>query len=85
MDFAIDFVSRAGSISVASYKMAPNELTKLVKKAYSKPRLKIWLLLMQELDILIKCRRHALNQFAVHFSRIESLVDPIRVSDKFPD
>jgi len=57
----------------------------LLKKAYSKPRLIIWMLLLQELDIEIRDRSGKHNLVADHLSRIEKEQDDIPIQDNFFD
>jgi len=60
----------------------------LLSKADSKPRLIIWILLLQEFDLVIKDKKGSKNVVVDHLSRllnedVTSKKDEIR--DKFPD
>ena len=60
----------------------------LLRKADSKPRLIIWILLLQEFDLVIKDKKGSKNVVVDHLSRllnedVTSKKDEIR--DKFPD
>jgi len=57
----------------------------LLKKAYSKPRLIRWMLLLQDFDIEIQDRIGAHNLVAHHLSRIENGEDNIPIQDDFRD
>ena len=57
----------------------------LLKKVDYKPRLMIWMLLLQEFDIEILDRSGAHNLVVDHLSRIEKGEDNIPIQDDFPD
>ena len=57
-----------------------------MENKYAKPRLTIWVLLLQEFDLHIVDRKGADNPVADNLSRIENIRDdPIPVNDSFPD
>src|SRR4051812_34953078 len=57
-----------------------------MEKKDAKPRLIIWVLLLQEFDLQIVDRKGADNPMADNLSRTEDIThDPIPVNDNFPD
>ncbi|RDX98842.1 Retrovirus-related Pol polyprotein, partial [Mucuna pruriens] len=57
----------------------------LLKKPDTKPRLILWMLLIQEFNIEIKDKKGAENSVANHLSIIEREVDSMPIRDKFRD
>jgi hypothetical protein len=58
----------------------------LIEKKDAKPRLIIWVLLLQEFDLHIVDRKGAENLVADNLSRLENIsYDPIPVNDSFPN
>ena len=62
--------------SVIKYLMTKND---------AKPRLKRWVLLLQEFDQEIKDKKGIENLVANHLSRLEGPKDEVQVNDDFPD
>jgi len=60
----------------------------LLRKADSKPRLIIWILLLQEFDLFIKDKKGSKNVVADHLSRLVNEKVTLKedeIKDKFPD
>ena len=57
----------------------------LMTKKDTKPRLILWVLLLQEFDVEIKEKKDTKNLVACHLSRLEGTSDEIQVNDDFPD
>ena len=56
----------------------------LMTKKDAKPRLILWVLLLQEFDVEIKDKKGTENLVADHLSRLEGARDDIPVNDEFP-
>ena len=57
----------------------------LMTKIDAKPRLILWVLLLQEFDVEIKDKKGTENLVADHLSQLEGASDDIQVNDDFPD
>ena len=58
----------------------------LIEKNDAKPRLIIWVLLLQEFDLHITNRKAAENPVAGNLSRLENILDDrLPIDDSFPD
>ena len=57
----------------------------LMTKKDAKPRLILWVLLLQEFDVEIKDKKGTENLVADHLSRLEGASDEVQVNDDFPD
>ena len=57
----------------------------LMTKKDTKPRLILWVLLLQEFDVEIKDKKCTENLVADHLSRLEGARDDVPVNDEFPD
>ena len=57
----------------------------LMTKKDAKPRLILWVLLLQEFDVEIKDKKGTENLVADHLSRLEGARDDVPVNDEFPD
>ena len=57
----------------------------LMTKKDAKPRLILWVLLLQEFDLEIKDKKGIENLVADHLSRLEGARDEVHVNDDFPD
>ena len=57
----------------------------LMTKNDAKPRLILWVLLLQEFDLEIKDKKRTENLVADHLSRLEGASDEVQVNDDFPD
>ena len=58
----------------------------LMEKKYAKPRLILWVLLLQEFDLHIIDRKGAENPVADNLSSLENVLDhPVPIDDRFPD
>ena len=57
----------------------------LMTKKDVKPRLIMWVLLLQEFDLEIKDKKGTENLVANHLSQLEGVRDKVHVNDDFPD
>ena len=57
----------------------------LMTKKEAKPKLMLWVLLLQEFDLEIKDKKGTENLVADHLSRLEGPRDEVQVNDDFPD
>ena len=57
----------------------------LMTKKEAKPRLILWVLLLQEFDLEIKDKNGTENLVADHLSRLEGPRDKVQINDNFPD